>query len=59
MKICLGPSVHIPVSQCDDCTALENRVKALEELLDGVTQIPFSKTDTSAEVSGYFLGNTD
>lgn len=53
---CGGESIYIPESHCDDCSALENRVRRLELLLENIDKIPFEKKDQSTTVSGYFLG---
>lgn len=59
LNICGDPGLFIPPQNCDDCSALIERVAALERKLANKTDIPFSKTDTSGTVSGTFLGEVN
>lgn len=56
LDICGGEGIYLPPSHCDDCTTLEKRVDALEELLKGVQRVSLVKSDTDSTQTGFFLG---
>ena len=57
MDICGGQTVYIPLSRCDDCSALADRVAALEAKLRGKSDIVLSKTDTAGSVYVTVVGS--
>lgn len=58
-EICGGEGLYLPPSYCDDCGQLEERVRALENLLRGVKRVSIVKSDTDSTQSGYFLGEVN
>lgn len=51
-----GEVIHIPTTECDECESLSLRIRALENKLETLTEISFSKTDKNSTISGVFLG---
>lgn len=47
MNICDTPAVYIPSTDCNDCSALEGRVKTLENLLSGLRRTTIVKNDSA------------
>lgn len=46
MNTCGTPAVYIPGSSCDDCSTLNERVRALETLLSGLKRSTIVKNDS-------------
>lgn len=46
MNTCTTPAVYTPPTNCNDCEALEKRVRNLEELLRGYQARIIAKTDS-------------
>ena len=47
MNTCTTPAVYIPGTGCNDCTTLNERVQALEQLLSGLKRSTIVKTDSA------------
>ena len=47
MNTCTTPAVYIPGTDCNDCTALNARVQALEQLLSGMKRSTIVKNDST------------
>ena len=46
MFICGDEAIYIPVTECDECGSLLERIRALEDMLQGKSDVQLSMTDT-------------